>query len=117
MPDDGMHLRKRATVARVIDTIDWNAVAQRGASYWWRRHPAHAIGVLARPMLTRYAREQPGTLLAVAAAAGAVAVLVKPWRLLPATALVAALLKTSDVAELVTTLTKKREISTKGRTR
>ncbi len=59
---------------------------------------------LAQPLLQRYARKQPGKLIAIAAGTGAVIMLVKPWRLLSVTALVAAVLKTSDVADMVTTL-------------
>ena len=74
---------------------------------WWRRHPANAAGQLALPLLERYAREEPAKLVAAAAATGALVVLVKPWRLLSITAVLAAVLKTSDVADLVTTLMKK----------
>jgi hypothetical protein len=74
---------------------------------WWRRHPAHAVGQLARPVLEHYARQEPAKLMAVAAATGAVLVLVKPWRLLSVTAVLAAVLKTSDVADIVNTLMQK----------
>lgn len=82
----------------------WAKVAANVARRWWRRHPANAAGQLALPLLERYAREQPAKLMAAAAATGALVVLVKPWRLLSVTAILAALLKTSDVADLVTTL-------------
>nr|WP_311732010.1 hypothetical protein [Variovorax paradoxus] len=88
----------------VLDQVPWTSVARNVAQRWWRRHPANAVGQLARPLLDRYAREQPATLMAAAAAAGALVVLVKPWRLLSITAVLAAALKTSDVADLVTTL-------------
>jgi hypothetical protein len=87
-----------------FDRIAWTRVGRQVLQRWWRRHPANAAGQLARPLLERYAREQPARLMAVAAGAGALVVLVKPWRLLSVTAVVAALLKTSDVADLVTTL-------------
>jgi hypothetical protein len=74
---------------------------------WWRRHPANAAGQLARPLLERYAREEPAKLVGAAAAAGALVVLVKPWRLLSITAVLAAVVKTSDVADMVTTLMQK----------
>ena len=74
---------------------------------WWRRHPANAVGLVARPGVERYAREQPAKLVAAAAAAGALVVLVRPWRLLSITAVLAAVVKTSDVADLVTTLMQK----------
>jgi hypothetical protein len=92
---------------RMSDRLVWAGVARNVAQRWWRRHPANAAGQLARPLLERYAREQPLKLLAGAAAVGAVTVLVKPWRLLSITALLAAVLKTSDVADLVTTLMQK----------
>ena len=85
----------------------WALVARKTAQRWWRRHPANALGQIARPLIERYAREQPAKLMAAAAAVGAVAVLVRPWRLLSVTAVVAALLKTSDVADIVTTLMQK----------
>jgi hypothetical protein len=92
---------------RPSDRLIWMTVIRNVAQRWWRRHPANAAGQLARPLLERYAREQPVKLLASAAAIGAVTVLVKPWRLLSITALLAAILKTSDVADLVTTLMQK----------
>ena len=85
----------------------WLSVGRSVAERWWRRHPAHAAGQLARPLLERYARKEPAKLMAIAAATGAVLVLVKPWRLLSTTAVLAAVLKTSDVADLVTTLMQK----------
>jgi len=85
----------------------WLAVGRSVLERWWRRHPAHAVGQLARPMLEHYARKEPAKLMAAAAATGAVLVLVKPWRLLSATAVLAAVLKTSDVADLINTLMSK----------
>ncbi|SCK45464.1 hypothetical protein VAR608DRAFT_4439 [Variovorax sp. HW608] len=85
----------------------WSEVASHVVRRWWRRHPANAAGQLARPLLERYAREQPAKLIAAAAATGALVVLIRPWRLLSITAVLAAVLKTSDVADLVTTLMKK----------
>lgn len=85
----------------------WASVARNVVRRWWRRHPANAVGQVARPLLDRYAREQPAKLVAAAAATGALLVLVKPWRLLSITAVLAAVLKTSDVADMVTTLMQK----------
>lgn len=95
-----------------IDTVArrrplWSSVARGVVQRWWRRHPAHAAGQLARPVLEHYARAEPVKLVAVAAATGAVIVLVKPWRLLSLTAVLAAVLKTSDVADVVTSLMQK----------
>ena len=93
--------------AALLDHFAWGPVARKVALRWWRRHPANAVGQVARPLLERYAREQPAKLMALAASVGALAVLVRPWRLLSVTAVVAALLKTSDVADVVTTLMQK----------
>ena len=82
----------------------WMSVARNVGERWWRRHPANAAGQLARPLLERYARREPFKLVAAATAVGALAVLVKPWRLLSVTAVFAALLKTSDVADVVNSL-------------
>ena len=87
--------------AGLLDRFPWASVARNVGERWWRRHPANAMGQLARPLLERYARKQPFKLVAVATAVGALAVLVKPWRLLSVTAVLAAVLKTSDVADVV----------------
>ncbi|WP_162583606.1 hypothetical protein [Variovorax sp. PBS-H4] len=92
----------------IIDRIAWAAVGRNVVQRWWRRHPANAAGQLARPLIERYAREQPVKLIAAAAGTGALIVLVRPWRLLSITAVLAAVLKTSDVADLVTTLMHKK---------
>ncbi|MGJ7495632.1 hypothetical protein ACSFA8_11180 [Variovorax sp. RT4R15] len=93
----------------LFDRVAWLPVARSMAERWWRRHPANAVGQLARPVLDRYARENPAKLVAVAAATGAVIVLVRPWRLLSVGALVAAALKSSDIADMVTTVMRKKD--------
>lgn len=101
-------------LAGLLDHFAWSAVARKVVQRWWRRHPANAVGQVARPLLERYAREQPAKLMTLAATVGAVAVLIRPWRLLSVTAIVAALLKTSDVADVVTTLMHKTASPPKG---
>lgn len=80
------------------------AVARNIGERWWRRHPANAVVQLGRPVLARYARRRPVKLMAYAAGTGALLVILRPWRLLSVTALAAAVFKTSDVADMVTTL-------------
>lgn len=79
----------------------WGSVARNVAQRWWQRHPANAVGQLARPLLQQYAHREPVKLMAVAAATGAVLVVLRPWRLLSATAMVALLFKNSDVADVI----------------
>jgi hypothetical protein len=69
------------------------------------------VGQLARPLLEHYARKEPAKLMAIAAATGAAIVLIKPWRLLSFTAVLAAVLKTSDVADVVNTLMHQKNTS------
>jgi hypothetical protein len=88
----------------ILDGIPWLQVGKSVAERWWRRHPANAMTQLAHPVLQRYARKQPVKLIGIAAGAGAVLYIVKPWRLLSLTAILAGLLKTSDIADMVTTL-------------
>lgn len=90
-----------------LDRQDWIGVARNVAGRWWRRHPANAVGQLARPLLERYAREQPARLVGAAAVAGALLVLLRPWRLLSAGAVATAVMKSSDIADMVTTLMRK----------
>lgn len=97
----------------LLDRFAWGGVARKVVDRWWRRHPANAAGKLARPLIERYTRKQPAKVMALAAAAGALLVLVRPWRLLSVTAVVAALLKSSDIADMVSTLMQKSGISKK----
>ncbi|MGJ7580698.1 hypothetical protein ACSFA3_11005 [Variovorax sp. RHLX14] len=95
---------KRGFLDGYISGIPALAIARNIGERWWRRHPANAVVQLARPVLGRYARQKPAKLIAIAAGTGALLILIKPWRLLSATALIAAVLKTSDVADMVTSL-------------
>lgn len=68
---------------------------------WWRHHPAHMGLELATPLLETYARRKPLQLLGIAAVAGAVIVVARPWRLISATGLLVAVLKSSQLSGLV----------------
>lgn len=105
-PIDGDAPPARAT--GWLAAVPWLPMGRRMAERWWRRHPANAVLQLARPALERRARDQPAQLMLTAAATGALLVVVRPWRLLSATALLAMVLKTSDVADVVTSLMQKK---------
>jgi len=68
---------------------------------WWRHHPAHMVLELATPALSGYARRKPVQFLGIAAAAGAVFLVARPWKLISATGLLMAVLKSSQVTGLV----------------
>ena len=79
----------------------WFGNARSALRMWWRHHPAHMGLELATPMLSAYARKKPVQFLGIAAAVGAIVVVAKPWRLISATGLVMALLKSSQISSLV----------------
>jgi hypothetical protein len=79
----------------------WFSSAKRAAQAWWRHHPAHLGVELATPILSQYASRKPAQFLAIAAVAGALIAVARPWRLISATGLLVALLKSSQVSNLV----------------
>jgi hypothetical protein len=79
----------------------WFAHIKHAASVWWRRHPASAGLEMATPALSAYARRKPVQFLGIAAAAGAVFMIARPWRLISLTGLIVALVKSSELSGLV----------------
>ncbi|WP_309679604.1 hypothetical protein [Polaromonas sp.] len=78
----------------------WGMV-RHATQAWWRHHPAGVAFDLAKPVLGRYAREQPFKLLGMAAGIGAAAVVLRPWRLISLGGLLLATLKSSQLSSLV----------------
>ncbi|RZL93769.1 MAG: hypothetical protein EOP82_06605 [Variovorax sp.] len=70
---------------------------------WWRKQPAHSAVALIEPGLQRYASRNPWRLVTYAAGAGCALLLLKPWRLLSAGAVITLLLRSSDIAGAVST--------------
>ena len=65
---------------------------------WWHHHPVSVAFSLARPVIGRYAEEKPLQLLGIAAAAGAAAVVIKPWRLVSLGSVLLATFKSSEIS-------------------
>lgn len=63
---------------------------------WWRYHPAHALFDVGRPLFDRYAARRPLQVIGIAAAVGAAAVLVRPWRLVSIGGLLVAAFKSAS---------------------
>lgn len=82
----------------------WFDLGGRAVRGWWHRHPASTVTALAEPVITQYAHRKPLQLLGIAAAIGAAAVVIRPWRLVSMTALLAAGLRASDIASAATAL-------------
>jgi hypothetical protein len=68
----------------------WN-ILKYALRLWWHNHPASAVVELAHPLLEDYAQAHPFKLLGFSAVAGAAIVVVQPWRMISAGALLAAL--------------------------
>jgi hypothetical protein len=79
----------------------WFGHIKRALGTWWRHHPAHMGVELATPMLSAYARRKPLQFLGISALVGAVIVVARPWRLISATGIVVALLKSSQLSGLL----------------
>lgn len=79
----------------------WLEGVKHAAGTWWRHHPAHMGVELVTPLLSTYARKHPVPFLGIAAALGAVTVVVRPWRVITVGGLLAALLKSSQVSGLL----------------
>jgi hypothetical protein len=94
---------------RLWDRIDprggraagWLGHARHVFRTWWHHHPANLGLDLARPLLSSYAARKPVQYLGIAAGVGAVLMLVRPWRLVSATGVIVALLKSSQLSGLV----------------
>jgi hypothetical protein len=79
----------------------WFGSVKRAAGAWWRHHPAHLGVELATPMLASYAARRPVVYLGAAAVLGAVIVVTRPWRLISATGLIVAIVKSSQLSSMV----------------
>lgn len=79
----------------------WVDTARGAVDDWWRYHPAHTALEIARPALTAYARRKPLQYLGLAAAAGAVVMLLRPWKLISVTGVLLAVVKSPQVAGMV----------------
>lgn len=79
----------------------WLGRGRRIVRTWWRQHPASVGLDLARPALSSYAAQKPAQYLGIAMATGAVLMLVRPWRLVSATGVAVALLKSSQLSSLL----------------
>ncbi len=79
----------------------WFGHVKHAANAWWRQHPARMGVQLATPLLSKYASQKPLTFLGVAAVLGAVVVVARPWRLISLTGLVVALVKSSQLSNVV----------------
>jgi hypothetical protein len=79
----------------------WFGHMRHAVRTWWRYHPAHMAVELASPLMRGYARRKPAQLLAISLAAGALLTFARPWKLISATTLLVAVLKSSQLSHLL----------------
>lgn len=85
----------------VFSRSGWIGRLSHAAGTWWRHHPAHMVVELSTPALTNYARRKPYQYLGIAAAAGALLLVARPWKLISVTGILVALFKSSQLSSLV----------------
>ena len=79
----------------------WFTRIQRAAKSYWRHHPARIGLEVATPMLSAYARKHPAAYVGIAAVAGALVMVARPWRLVSVTGVLVALAKSPQLAGVV----------------
>lgn len=79
----------------------WFDRVRRAARSYWRHHPARLGLQVAEPLLANYARKQPVAYVSIAAAAGAILLIARPWRLISVTGVLVTLAKSPQLAGVV----------------
>jgi hypothetical protein len=90
-----------AEAAAATGSGSWFDRIKRAARVYWRHHPARAGVQMATPLLSAYARRHPGAYLGIAAGAGVIFMIVRPWRLISVTGVLLALAKSPQLAGVV----------------
>ncbi|MEO7641166.1 MAG: hypothetical protein ABI919_06515 [Ramlibacter sp.] len=98
--DDG-HSRQSGLEEPATRGSGWTGRLRYAVRAWWRHHPAHMALEMVTPALADYAHRRPARLLGISAVIGAVVVVAKPWKLISATGLLVAILKSSQISTLV----------------
>jgi hypothetical protein len=79
----------------------WFSRIRRAAKSYWRHHPARMGVQMATPLLSSFARKNPAAYVGIAAVAGAVVMVARPWRLVSVTGVLVALAKSPQLAGVV----------------
>lgn len=103
----------RRAIALLLEQDDaarWQGAASGIAAAWWQTHPLRATLNLAIPVVCARVRDKPVQTLALAAGAGAILVIARPWRLVSAAGLALALIRSARIPAILRTL-----LATQGR--
>ncbi len=79
----------------------WLGGMTRAARTWWRHHPAQLALEVATPTLRSYMRRKPFQVLGISLAVGAALVVTRPWRLVSLTTVLIAMVKSSQLTDVV----------------
>ena len=79
----------------------WFSRIARAAKSYWRHHPARMGVQMATPVLSHFARQKPAAYVGIAAVAGALIMVARPWRLVSVTGVLVALAKSPQLAGVV----------------
>ncbi|MDP2255661.1 MAG: hypothetical protein Q8K05_06320 [Polaromonas sp.] len=100
LEDQVGHDANELTQSRAASGGKWR-VFKHAMRAWWQHHPVNVALDMAKPVIGRYAEEQPFKLLAIAAGVGAATVVLRPWRLVSLGGLLLATLKSSELSNVV----------------
>ncbi|HSI54828.1 MAG: hypothetical protein ACAH21_18790 [Ramlibacter sp.] len=98
---DGPEANEGGAEAGERDGAHWFSGIKHMASAWWRQHPARMGVDLVTPMLSSYASRKPVQFIGIAVGIGVVIAVARPWRLITAGGLIAALLKSSQLSSVL----------------
>lgn len=98
--DPRRHDFNEAGQSRSASDGTWGLV-KHAMRVWWRHHPMNVAVDLAKPVIDKYAKEQPLKLLGIAAGIGAAAVVLRPWRLVSLGGVLLATLKSSELSSVL----------------
>lgn len=79
----------------------WFTRLKHAAKSYWHHHPARLGVQVATPVLASYARKHPVAYVSMAASAGAIFMIARPWRLISVTGVLVALAKSPQLAGVV----------------
>ncbi len=120
-PGEGHHPSDTPHETHHGDPADRNAHpgALYGLAAWlrsrWQDHPAHLVVEIAGPLVRRWVARKPLTYAGLAACLGAGLVLWRPWRLVSATGLLLAVLRSTRLPGFALNWLRHRSLQT-GRT-
>lgn len=86
----------RGVASEHAGSPDWLGLVESGMSSWWHEHPARAGALLVGSVAEDYTRRKPFQAVSIAAVAGAAIVVLRPWRMVSATAVALSLFRSSN---------------------